>query len=109
MNALDEECKEASHTSIQRCLVQVVPILTADISDSASMLKLTSKTRVLLSTAGPYSQLGTPVLWACLETKTQYADINGKGPQKPPPSPPRALQGQTPRSIDNIANLLFYS
>ena len=51
--------------------------MVADINDKASMLKLASSTKVLLSTAGPYIQLGTPIIRACVQAKTHYADING--------------------------------
>lgn len=55
-----------------------MPILVADLNDKDSMFKLASSTKVLLSTAGPYSQLGTPVIRACIQAKTHYADINGE-------------------------------
>lgn len=57
--------------------MQDVPILVADINDKDSIVKLASSTKVLLSTAGPYIHLGTPLIRACLKAKTHYADING--------------------------------
>lgn len=39
-----------------------LPVVPIDIKDQASVDKLVGQTRVLLNTAGPFAQLGTPVM-----------------------------------------------
>eukprot|EP01098_Paradermamoeba_levis_P007628 TRINITY_DN3162_c0_g1_i2.p1 TRINITY_DN3162_c0_g1~~TRINITY_DN3162_c0_g1_i2.p1 ORF type:complete len:433 (-),score=128.00 TRINITY_DN3162_c0_g1_i2:118-1371(-) len=55
-----------------------IPILTANISDPRSMEALVSKASVIISTAGPFLQLGTPVVEACVKVGTDYVDITGE-------------------------------
>jgi short subunit dehydrogenase-like uncharacterized protein len=55
------------------------PLIAADSSDE-SLLALAARTRVLISTAGPYSICGTPVVGACAAAGTDYLDINGETP-----------------------------
>ena len=65
--------------SMQLCRInaQDVPIITADLSDQASLEDMASKAKVLLSTVGPFSLHGTPVVEACVSTSTDYCDITG--------------------------------
>ena len=39
---------------------------------------MTSQTNVLISTAGPFAQLGTPVVDSCVRTSCNYVDITGE-------------------------------
>ena len=55
------------------------PLIAADASDEA-LLAMAARTRVLVSTAGPYSICGTPVVGACAAAATDYLDINGETP-----------------------------
>jgi short subunit dehydrogenase-like uncharacterized protein len=55
-----------------------VPILLADASDAESLRALAARTRVLISTVGPYAIHGEPVLAACVETGTDYCDLTGE-------------------------------
>ncbi|GAB7360296.1 hypothetical protein MBLNU230_g8054t1 [Neophaeotheca triangularis] len=48
--------------------------------DKAELLALAKKTKVLLTTIGPYHLHGTPVLAACAETGTHYVDVTGEVP-----------------------------
>lgn len=41
---------------------------------------LARKTKVLISTVGPYHKYGTPVVEACVETGTHYTDCTGEVP-----------------------------
>eukprot|EP01034_Spumella_vulgaris_P022746 gene22746-28904_t len=41
---------------------------------------MTSQGTVLLSTAGPYAKIGTPVVDACVESNTHYCDLTGEAP-----------------------------
>lgn len=44
------------------------------------LLNLAKKTKVLISTVGPYHKYGTPVVEACAETGTHYLDVTGETP-----------------------------
>jgi short subunit dehydrogenase-like uncharacterized protein len=57
-----------------------VPIVVADAHDSAALKKLAARTRVVLTTAGPYAKFGTPLLEACVAQGTHYVDITGETP-----------------------------
>lgn len=47
-------------------------------SNPAELLECASRTRVLLSTAGPFAKCGTAVVRACVVAGTDYADITGE-------------------------------
>lgn len=55
-----------------------IPILLADASDAEGLRALAARTRVLISTVGPYAIHGEPVLAACVETGTDYCDLTGE-------------------------------
>jgi short subunit dehydrogenase-like uncharacterized protein len=55
-----------------------VDVLRADVTDIRSMRALAEQTRVLATTVGPYVEYGDPVIAACAETGTDYADISGE-------------------------------
>ncbi|KAK3676143.1 hypothetical protein LTR78_003893 [Recurvomyces mirabilis] len=44
------------------------------------LVALARKTKVLISTVGPYHKYGTPVVEACVETGTHYLDCTGEVP-----------------------------
>jgi len=54
-------------------------VIVANLSDDTSMDALCSQTNVLISTAGPFAKLGTPVVAACIRSGTHYVDITGEG------------------------------
>lgn len=54
--------------------------LPADVTDPGSLTALARSTRVLLSTAGPFSELGDAVVDACVSERTHYADLTGEVP-----------------------------
>ena len=45
-----------------------------------ALAAMASRTRVILSTAGPYALCGTPIVAACVAADTDYVDINGEIP-----------------------------
>ena len=53
-------------------------IFIADCNDIESLIKLTSKTKVICTTVGPYAKLGTNLIEACIKTNTNYCDITGE-------------------------------
>jgi short subunit dehydrogenase-like uncharacterized protein len=56
------------------------PPIVADSSDPASLQRLAARSRVVLSTAGPFSLYGEPVVRACVDQRTHYVDITGETP-----------------------------
>jgi short subunit dehydrogenase-like uncharacterized protein len=53
-------------------------VIIADVADDASMRAMTGKTRVLVTTVGPFDEHGEPVVRACVEEGTDYLDITGE-------------------------------
>lgn len=53
-------------------------IITADIGDAASMKALAERTRVLITTVGPYAHYGEAAVKACAEAGTDYVDLTGE-------------------------------
>jgi len=55
-----------------------VPLLQADATDPASLAALVAKTKVVISTVGPYQLYGEPLLRACADAGTDYVDLCGE-------------------------------
>lgn len=55
-------------------------VLTADVTDPASLAALAAGTRVVLNLAGPYTERAEPVIAACVAAGTSYADLTGETP-----------------------------
>lgn len=55
-----------------------LPLVTADASDRAGLAAMAARTRVVLTTVGPYQLHGEPVLAACAHTGTDYVDLCGE-------------------------------
>lgn len=53
-------------------------ILTADASSSASLDAMAARTRVVITTVGPYTKYGLPLVAACAKAGTDYADLTGE-------------------------------
>ena len=53
-------------------------LLHADPSDAASLAELASRARVVVTTVGPYAGRGEPLVAACAEAGTDYADLCGE-------------------------------
>lgn len=56
-----------------------IGIIEADSDDYASLKKMTGQGQVVLTTVGPYAKYGEPLVEACIDTQTDYADITGEG------------------------------
>lgn len=54
--------------------------ISADIGDPASLRAMAARTRVVLNLVGPYTLYGRPVIEACIEAGTSYADLTGELP-----------------------------
>lgn len=57
-----------------------VDVLVADSQDQTAIDGIVSRTRVLLSTAGPFALYGNAIVDACVRLKTHYVDITGETP-----------------------------
>jgi short subunit dehydrogenase-like uncharacterized protein len=55
-----------------------VPSLVADTTNQQQLEGLASRTRVLLTTAGPFALCGNGLVDACVKFGTHYADITGE-------------------------------
>lgn len=55
-----------------------VTLLKADVGNAASLKKLATQTKVVITTVGPYIQYGEPLLRACAEAGTDYVDLTGE-------------------------------
>ena len=54
------------------------PLIVANSDDPASMAALADSARVIVTTVGPYQLYGEPLLKACVEAGTDYADLCGE-------------------------------
>jgi short subunit dehydrogenase-like uncharacterized protein len=54
------------------------PLVIADSGDAASLAELARSTRVVATTVGPYMRHGLPLVAACAEAGTHYADLTGE-------------------------------
>jgi len=55
-------------------------LISADMTDRASLEALASNTRVVISTVGPYLHRGEPLVAACASAGTDYVDLTGEPP-----------------------------
>ena len=54
------------------------PLVIADADDPASLETMCNRTRVILTTVGPYQLYGDGLVAACVKTGTDYADLCGE-------------------------------
>ncbi len=54
------------------------PIIEADASSPASLQAMAERTQVVITTVGPYSRYGLPLVAACSAAGTDYADLTGE-------------------------------
>ena len=55
-----------------------VAMVTADSGDEASIEALVRRTRVILTTVGPYARYGSSLVAACAKHGTDYCDLTGE-------------------------------
>lgn len=55
-----------------------VPVIAADSSDQTAIDNMVKRTRVLLTTAGPFALYGSGIVDACVRFRTHYCDITGE-------------------------------
>ncbi|MBV8790036.1 MAG: saccharopine dehydrogenase NADP-binding domain-containing protein [Mycobacterium sp.] len=54
------------------------PVLVADASSPSTLNEMTARTRVVITTVGPYTRYGLPLVAACAAAGTDYADLTGE-------------------------------
>jgi short subunit dehydrogenase-like uncharacterized protein len=54
------------------------PLITADASEPSTLNAMAAKTRVVVTTVGPYLRYGMPLVAACAAAGTDYADLTGE-------------------------------
>ncbi|HET9876679.1 MAG TPA: trans-acting enoyl reductase family protein [Mycobacterium sp.] len=54
------------------------PVLIADASEPSTLDAMAARTRVVISTVGPYTRYGLPLVAACAAAGTDYADLAGE-------------------------------
>ena len=54
------------------------PILVADAGQPATLDAMASRARVVITTVGPYSRYGMPLVAACAAAGTDYVDLTGE-------------------------------
>lgn len=57
---------------------QTLPIIVADAADDTQLQALCARTRVVVSTVGPYALYGEPLVRICAQTGTDYCDPTGE-------------------------------
>jgi short subunit dehydrogenase-like uncharacterized protein len=73
-----DEVAAAVARSAPAARMQDVPRLLADSDDLDSLRALARRTRVLVSTVGPYALHGSALVQACAECGTDYVDLTGE-------------------------------
>ena len=54
------------------------PVLAADASSPSTLDEMAVRTRVVITTVGPYTRYGLPLVAACAAAGTDYADLTGE-------------------------------
>jgi short subunit dehydrogenase-like uncharacterized protein len=54
------------------------PVLSADATSPSALDEMAARTQVVVTTVGPYSRYGMPLVAACAAAGTDYADLTGE-------------------------------
>jgi short subunit dehydrogenase-like uncharacterized protein len=54
------------------------PLITADAADPGSLVALAGRAHAIATTVGPYAAYGLPLVAACAQAGTHYADLTGE-------------------------------
>jgi short subunit dehydrogenase-like uncharacterized protein len=55
-----------------------VPLIVADANDAASLQAMAEKAKCIITTVGPYTLYGEPLVAACAKTGADYVDLSGE-------------------------------
>lgn len=64
--------------AVRRSLGVDWPLLVADTGDAAGVTALAASATAIATTVGPYARYGLPLVQACAEAGTHYADLTGE-------------------------------
>ncbi|MGB1251267.1 MAG: saccharopine dehydrogenase family protein [Candidatus Promineifilaceae bacterium] len=64
--------------AVKSKLPEAVGVISADTTNAIALRRMTAQAKVVISTVGPYIKYGIPLVEACIETGTDYADITGE-------------------------------
>ncbi|MCB0906673.1 MAG: saccharopine dehydrogenase NADP-binding domain-containing protein [Nocardioidaceae bacterium] len=53
-------------------------LITADVADAETLAQVAARTRVVITTVGPYLTYGEPMVAACARAGTDYVDLTGE-------------------------------
>ncbi|MDP3892597.1 trans-acting enoyl reductase family protein, partial [Nocardioides sp.] len=70
--------KVRSHLALIDPALEELELVHADSSDAASLAALAERTRVVITTVGPYLKYGEPLVAACAAAGTDYVDLTGE-------------------------------
>jgi short subunit dehydrogenase-like uncharacterized protein len=56
------------------------PVVAADAASPSTLNEMAARTRVVVTTVGPYTRYGLPLVAACARAGTDYADLTGEPP-----------------------------
>ena len=56
------------------------PLVAADAASPSTLDEMAARTRVVVTTVGPYTRYGLPLVAACAGAGTDYADLTGEPP-----------------------------
>jgi short subunit dehydrogenase-like uncharacterized protein len=59
-------------------VAQSWPLITADASQPSTLNAMAARTQVVITTVGPYTKYGLPLVAACAAAGTDYADLTGE-------------------------------
>ncbi len=71
------EATRARLTEIDPALAEM-PLIKADAADRSTMRALAESAKVVITTVGPYSHYGEPLVAACAAVGTDYVDLTGE-------------------------------
>lgn len=54
------------------------PLVCADADNAAELAAMVARTKVMITTVGPYQLYGSPVVAACVAAGTDYVDLSGE-------------------------------
>ena len=66
------------HTLNPRLTAEQLAWIVADADDPAALEAMCLRTRVMVSTVGPYALYGEPLIAACVRTGIDYCDLTGE-------------------------------
>ena len=55
-----------------------IPVVTADAGNEAELAAMAARTKVMITTVGPYQLYGSALVAACVAAGTDYVDLSGE-------------------------------